>query len=248
MSQINPTGTPPIRRDDASLVFDSVNNRGVLFGGYKSGSGEVNETWVLDLNAGNESRSELFPSNPPASREKHTGVYDPATERMFVWGTPGNTVDVLSLALGGEGWTTLATSGSPPTARSRHVAAFDADNNRMIVYGGTDDLNVYALTLGASPVRSIVTTGGGRYNDAVAVYDQSQGRMLLFGGVFGTESNALWELDLTLGTESWNLLMPFGRLPEPRVVHAGAFDTTSQRFVVFGGQSSGTMLKDTWWY
>ena len=76
-----------------------------------------------------------------------TGVYDPASNRMIVFGgrdTNGNNLNdvwVLTDANGIGGasqWINLIANGdaSSPPARSGHSAVYDAADNIMIVFGG----------------------------------------------------------------------------------------------------------------
>ena len=96
-----------------------------------------------------QSWTELTPSGtPPAARGATTGVYDPASNRMIIFGgrdaSGNNRNDVWVLAdADGEGttpsrWIRLiadGAAGSPP-ARSGHSAVYDSTNNRMIIFGG----------------------------------------------------------------------------------------------------------------
>ena len=88
--------------------------------------------------------SEVFPlTEPPAGRYDHTAVYNPASNRMVVFGGKvsalTNSVWVLTNAngLGGApAWTKLAPTGVPPSARTGHTAVYNATTDRMVVFGG----------------------------------------------------------------------------------------------------------------
>lgn len=148
---------------------------------------------------------------PPVARGLHgtTGVYDPASNRMMVFGGRDangdnlNDVWILTNAnrLGGSGqWLNLipnGASGSPP-ARSGHSAVYDSANNIMIIFGGcsgycTPALNdVWTLSnangIGGTPVWTQLSLSGGpaaRTNAAVA-YDQANNRMWVYSGQDGS--------------------------------------------------------------
>src|ERR1019366_2427734 len=89
----------------------------------------------------------------PGPRIFHSAVYDPASNRMIVFGgnncfTAGaqfyNDVWVLSNAngLGGApAWTQLSPAGAPPSPREHLSAVYDPTNNIMIIFGGVDTDN-----------------------------------------------------------------------------------------------------------
>ena len=85
----------PSKRAISSAVYDSAGNRMTIFGGVGSKFPfEVNDTWVLS-NAngvgGNPQWTRLKPSGHlPGQRTFHSAVYDPASNRMIVFGG-GNT-------------------------------------------------------------------------------------------------------------------------------------------------------------
>src|SRR5207249_10011186 len=84
---------------------------------------------------------------PPAPRDAPTGVYDPTSNELIIFGGDNccgsrfNDTWVLTNANGlGSStptWTQLSTAGAPP-ARVGHSAIYDVTNNRMTVFGGGD--------------------------------------------------------------------------------------------------------------
>lgn len=108
-TQLSPSGTLPPGRELHSAVYDAANNLMIIFGGGNSG-GLLSDVWVLS-NAngigGTPSWTQLgpFPVSP-GTREAHTAVYDPATNKMTIFGgfvsptTVGGDVWVLDHANG----------------------------------------------------------------------------------------------------------------------------------------------------
>jgi hypothetical protein len=157
--------------------------------------------------------TQLSPSGtPPVARGLHgtTGVYDPESNRMMVFGgrdgsgTNLNDVWVLTNAngLGGASqWVNLipnGADGSPP-ARSGHSATYDAANNIMIIFGGcsgycTPALNdVWTLSnangLGGPPVWTQLPldfTGPAPRTNAVVAYNPAQNLLLVYSGQDGS--------------------------------------------------------------
>ncbi len=122
---------------------------------------------------------------PPAPRRFHSSVYDPASNRLILFGgclagtcqsvtQSTNEVWVLTNAngVGTPAWIQLTPTGPLPPARFLHVAAYDTATNRMIVWSGDSTLvsapdltDVWVLTnangLGGTPAWvPLFPTGG----------------------------------------------------------------------------------------
>lgn len=203
--QLAPTGPAPSGRALASAVYDSASNRLVLFAGNPAiGNcfGAVNDVWVLS-NAnglgGTPEWTQLSPSGaPPPVREEHSAVYDPASNRMIVFGgtnpcgSPLADTWVLTNAngLGGTpAWIQLDT-GAGPTARSGHSAVFNPKKNRMTVFGGTDFQGKNGETwmlsnangLGGSAIWTQINAPGPPARSHHTAVLGAKGKMVVFGG------------------------------------------------------------------
>ncbi len=206
--KVAPDGPSPAPRRSPRAVYDSVNNRMIVFGGGKGATSPcTNEVWVLDNANGlpaNPAWIRLSPSGgSPAPRIHLSAVYDQANNRLIVYGgyncfsaaTYGD-VWVLDNANGMGGtpaWTQLTPSGGAPN-RDSHEAFYDPGTNRMIVFGGR-------------------TTAPGLRNDVWVL----------------TNANGLG------GAPSWYQVAPTGPLPSPRAVVNGAYDEALNQFFIFGG-------------
>lgn len=146
-TQLLPVGGP-VPRASHSAVYDSANNRMVVFGG-GTATGSVNDVWVLQ-NAngiGTPLWTQLNPTGvPPSARSSHAAMYDLANNRMVVFGGVGgvdvsgrlNDVWVLVNAngVGTPAWTQLSPTGVPPSVRDSHTAVYNPAMNRMVVFAG----------------------------------------------------------------------------------------------------------------
>ncbi len=161
---------------------------------------------------------------PPPGRINNTAVYDPASERLIVFGgfnspvccPTSNDVWVLTRANGIGGtrqWINLLPNGAPgsPPPLAAASAVYDGRTNRMIVFGGQD-------------------------------------------GTLGISSAQVWILRNANGiggTPSW-YRVPFaaGPAPVPRQNHQAVYDPVTNRMIVFGGLSSmgagPVLLNDLW--
>lgn len=269
-----PPGERPAARNGSAGAYDDLTNRMIIFGGRANGP-LVSDTWVLTNANGLEGGSRVWlqqlPEGPvPPGREEHSAVYDPASNRMIVFGGQtflglSNDVWVLTNAngLGDPGtWIQLHPSGIPPGSRSEHSAVYDSASNRMIIFGGYgvypvvfDD--VWLLTnangQGGTPSWSQISPSGdgpSPYALSRAVYDSRTNRMILLQWVFSSPSeNEVWVLTNANGlggTPAWIELAPAGGVPSGRARPGLAFDGGTNRIVMFGGQDFGTFFNDVW--
>jgi hypothetical protein len=138
--ELSPVGSPPQPREGPAGVYDPLAHRAVFFGG-NGASGELNDTWSLDL--ATLAWTQLYPSGgPPPARWDGRAVYDPVGHRMIVFGGYSQALgcmnDVWALALdeGAESWTHVTTGGPSPEVRRGHAATYDWMHHRMLIYGG----------------------------------------------------------------------------------------------------------------
>jgi hypothetical protein len=263
-TQLTPSGTPPIPRFLHSAIYDPGRDRMVVFGGY-SGSGYLNDVWVMSL-AGTPVWWDLTPSGtPPSTRYGHSAIYDPVRDRMVVFGgcyySTGspyylNNVWALSLAETPT-WTQLTPSGTPPSGRLAHSAIYDPVRDRMVVFGGYSGSSSYlndawALSLAGTPAWTALYPTGtppSPRSGHSAIYDPVRDRMVVFGGNLGASSNLndVWALSQA-GTPAWTQLTPSGTPPSTRNAHSAIYDPVRDRMEVFGGTTSAnnTNLNDVW--
>ena len=213
-----------------AAVYDDANNRMIAFGGQQGFNVPWNTVRVLenaDGTGGPPAWTTLAPTgSPPAARESVGAGYDPATNRMIVFGgatltccafvaATYNDVWVLTHANGLGGtpdWIQLAPAGTPPPKRYWHSAVYDAATNRLIVFGGLD-----AQGGPASP-----------YYDDVWVLTNANG----LGGV-----------------PTWTQLATAGTPPTGRFGHVAAYNSTTGSMVVAMGRTdvpAFTLLNDVW--
>ena len=91
------TPTMPPGRWAHSMVYDSVHQRMVLFGGYSVGlldGDQTNDTWVYD----GFDWKQIFTDTVPPENEQHGMAYDSARNRVIMfggWGGPGDTWEFI---------------------------------------------------------------------------------------------------------------------------------------------------------
>jgi N-acetylneuraminic acid mutarotase len=224
------TSTAPPNRTAHSSVYDTTNNRMIVFGG---ATGEwvgapqlLNDAWVLaDADgSGTHAWTQLQPiGTPPSPMGLHAAVYDKTTNRMIVYGgdtSIGNCFKavndtwVLTNAngLGATAeWIRLPVGDALPNLRQRLRAVYDGGSNRLIVFGGNSN-----------------ACGG------------SSNEVWMLSHANGIGGNGEGEL------RTWTQLKPAGIGPEPIEGHAVAYDAANNRMIVYGGVTSKGFVNDVW--
>lgn len=150
-TELFPSGETPSPRRDAAGVYDPVDHRMVIFGGWNPSVEFLNETWALSLDSGAEEWERLNPSGPlPAIRSGHAATYDWVDHRMLIYG--GWTYppfyyygDVHALDLSTLTWSQISPGGSSPEARRTPIAEFFFRDGikGMVIFGGDQSESSY---------------------------------------------------------------------------------------------------------
>lgn len=196
-TQLTPVGIPPQARVGHGAVYDPVRDRMIVFGGDSRDSGvHFNDTWELSL-SGVPTWSELVPSGtPPSPRGFLRCFFDPARDRLIMFGgrndsgTPLN--DAWELQFGSTPlWTQLQPTGALPNGWAHFNATYDPFRNRLTVFGGggptgtyTNDL--WALSLDEPPAWTSLSPAGDPPSARAfqcEIYDPIRDRIVLFGGL-----------------------------------------------------------------
>ena len=267
---------PPGLRSSCS-VYDELNDRLVMWGGYMGGTtkANTNDTWVLSLKENQRSQWEKITvsGTPPQINRAHVCVYDSLNDRIVVYGGWTGSVYLTSAwaltlpASGTPTWSQLSVSGTPPNSgqQLQACATYDPSPSRMIVYGGfagsTWVNTVYQLTLpsGGTPTWSQLigttvgtpsATGAGR-DGQTCVYDTDSDRMVMYGGSINSSTaytNEIWYLNLVAGSEAWTQIVPYGNAGA-RTGHFAAIQPdyygTDDRMIMFAGYPAAA-VKDVW--
>ncbi len=241
-------------RQQHTIVFDPLRQRFLLFGGtQRPGFTSYNDVWEHGLAAGGEWTPVATAGTPPAPRSSHAAVYDPARDRMLVYGGYAAGIlygDVWQLSLSGTPtWTQLGTSGTPPAGRSNHTMVYDPTLDRLMVFGGlTPALSneTWYLYLGASgntwQLQTVDSQNPGTRQDHLMIYDTSRNRTVIVGGERETtHPNDLWLLrnPYPLTYTLWSV-----NNANIRIGASAFYDVIGDRAVVFGGRNATTTLSD----
>jgi hypothetical protein len=200
----------------------------------------------------------------PLARYGHTFVFDRAGKQLLLFGGSPHVGNTECLA---DTWSLDTTSPTPrwqlrsngvPKGRFDAATAYDPTEGAAVLFGGTcvsSFGDTYVWEKGTAAWR--VSSEGGepptpRFSAAMA-YDLERREMVLFGGIQrGTAeegSTYLRSSSVVAGeTKPWRRIPPPNIQPNPgqRAYHAMAFDAVQKEVVLFGGQTGGLALDDTW--
>ncbi len=247
-------GTPPSPRTSHAAILDPVRNRMIVFGGVTPKSG-LDEVWALSLT--DLTWSKMQPTGVgPSARSWSSAVYDPACDRMIVYGGVdalfNDFPEVWCLWLSSTPrWELLPLDPSSPIPppRYHHSAIYDSAGQRMVVFAGARASNdAWALSLGDAascsssvtlPAWSEIQPSGPLRPPALsghtAVYDPIGQSMTVFGGSDGNRPrNDTWLLSLA-GTPEWSVVRDADDTPGPRAAHSAVYDPASRDMFIFGG-------------
>jgi len=210
-TNVSPHGSPPYRWH-ASMVYDLVTQRIVLFGGhhFRCGLGipedtgpRMNDTWIYDAPA-DAWTNVTGPIAPPARSEMGL-IYDPLDSRIVLFG--GTPVDPFypSSSVFGDTWvldpTTYVWAPSSPVAKpsARYGLGMAVTANATIMYGGCSTTGCYQDTwsydIAAGAWTAIPSNSGPPFAPGAAFTSDPSGVVVAFG------KSETWELRVTASTQ-----------------------------------------------
>jgi len=222
-SNLNISGSKPAARFGHTVLYDTGNNRMMMFGGATGFPAPcANDYWVLqhaNANGGSPAWTQVTPSGTaPLARTNYGAAYDTATNSLIMFGgydcvsTYFNDVWVLTNANDASvtpAWTKLSPTGTPPSPREVSSVVYDRETNSLIVFGGDDDFFM---------------TNGTPFGD-VWVLSNANG---------------------TGGAPVWTELNPINIGPAARSGHTAFYDPVSNRMTIYGGFDGTKILTDAW--
>lgn len=271
-TQLSPSGTAPLNRTGQSAVYDSVNNRMIIFGGANKSQTLV-DSWVLTAANGNGVPSwvQLKPTGTSPSVSYHSAVYSQTLNQMFIFAGSSST---NKLQTNSHAFTLMNANGlktpvkwtlGGPAVRYGQSAFYDNVTGNLFVWGGQHsksnlDFNDYwqaSGVIGSSNLNwKLLATKNGtptpRFGHT-GLYDSSSNRLMIFGGsatTAGTCQNdyhVLQHANNQGGSPSWIAITAAGTAPSPRALQASAYDPSTNTIMLFGGWDCGlTYFNDLW--
>jgi hypothetical protein len=227
--RLNPPNSPPSRYHHR-MVYDTVREQIVLFGGYRPSSGPLNDTWVWD----GQTWTEKQPATVPSARYNYTVAFDDGAGRKKTVLFGGHTGSDETWSWDGTNWSLQATATKPPGYQNCPIA-YDAARNQIVMFN--NQAQTWVWDGAAWSEKNPATKPPGRGN-ARMVYDPARQEVVMFGG---DGRNDTWV---------WNGVNWFAKSTSPLTTRANfAMDWNAaiQRVVMFGGNTQFDSYDgDTW--
>lgn len=244
---MNPNKGPSARKW-SRLVYDSMRQQAVLFGGLQDGLVNADDTWLYK----DGKWSQAMPAAKPSARMRHAMCYDSVRGRVVLFGGAGGISGLRDTwQWDGTNWTETKTTVQPGN-RDWPAMAFDSDRKQCVLFGGSAIFSSFADTWtfdGTAWTRLTPVKSPPARSEHEMVYDSRRKRVVLFGGSsrgVGVR-NDTWEFDGV----TWVEVSTASR-PSPRSNPQMTYDSLRGRVVLHGGSPTGTVkgtaLTDTWEY
>ena len=246
-THLTPPSSPTWRYSHA-MAFDALSGFSILFGGRDLSSAR-SDTWSYSW-----ATNMWIPlsSAGPTNRHSHAMAYDAESAKVILFaGAPGVGLsppkDTWALDSITHTWAVKLTSPSP---RRGEALAYDSMFDRVILFGGllpsgpsSDETWAYEVGAHSWTLMNPSLHPHGRFGSAVT-YDSRSHRVIVFGGCCsgtGRSLNETWVYDFLANV--WTERTPAVG-PSARYGSAMAYDSESDRSVLFGGTNSN----ETWAY
>jgi hypothetical protein len=254
-TNMNPAAAPSAR-GFFDLVYDSINDRIILFGGGDPLGGgcafNFNDTWAYDFD-GNKWTNKT-PNNSPSPRGDYSIVYDSRVDRTILFGGIDQDQSWLNdtwiYDFANNTWTNVTPIHSP-SERHGGGMSYDAQNDRIILFGGgSDALNFndtwsydYKTNSWTELTPSISPS---KRSSPALTYDSNNNHVILFGGSPSASQffNDTWTYDFN--ANAWTNMNP-SQSPTKRTAVGFTYDSRSNRALIFGGWNGGC-IDETWAY
>jgi len=251
-TQKNPTKKPSARSNHR-MTYDSAINKVVLFGGQDDSNNDLDDTWLYDVVS--NTWTQKNPLIKPSARRVPGMAYDSANNKIALFGgvtaEGANNHDTWLYDYATNNWT-QAGQVEKPDKRNMHAMAYDSKNEVTVMFGGAledgslnDETWLYYPSNNTWSQKELTKHPSER-SDFSMVYNSIDGKSYLFGG--GTDSglsDETWAYDSS--TNIWEDLNPTSK-PSARQNYAMAYDSDTNKIVLFGGNIQGDIIDDTWVY
>lgn len=243
---LNAPAHMPSARYATAMAYDDARGVIVLFGGTpSSGGSHLGDTWEWD----GRDWSHVDPLTSPSARSSHAMAYDPIRRCVVLFGGVGASSARRSdtWEYDGADWTRRDTL---PTNDGRHrfAMAFDPVRGQVVRFGGAGAGGSFGDTHAWDGTHWTLLAAGGptpRSLHAMAT-DTVREQIVLFGGLADSGGGATHQNDTWIWNgQSWQQYFP-ATVPPTRLQHGMAFDLSTAKVVMFGGQSVAGAEQQTW--
>ncbi|MCA8943847.1 MAG: hypothetical protein KDB80_14890, partial [Planctomycetes bacterium] len=228
----------PSNRYGACLVYDTIRDRFVMFGG-QAGLATFDQTWEL-TSAG---WTLLAPTTTPGSAAEAAMAFDESNGVTVLARDAANPIE--EILVGNRTWefdgTTWTDRGSAPYSQGGEMV-YDSARQRCLMFGGflpaDDELRTWdGSAWSIVPANNRPTA---RWQHSMA-YDRARDRVVLYGGRGSTSTfGELWEFD----GNDWTLV-DAAAPPGHRYLSTLTYDEQREVCVLAGGRGVGPDINPT---
>lgn len=232
------TQNAPEARSGHSMIYDSLKNRLLVFGG-KNNDGEL----LNDLWSWNGKKWKLLSSEGPTPRQSHKIVFNSDNGSVLLFGGSDKSRKSLqdTWVFNNEKWTNV-TSNNSPRGRLQHTLAYDQKRKKVVLFGGFDRSENGKVIYGdtwewdSSLLWQQKSNDGEMARDHHAMaYDKKLNKIILFGGY---NQGYLGDTRSWDGVK-WTLISNSGpaRAGKPGMM----YNKTDNCLILFGGGNQNNM-------
>lgn len=245
-ASIHMASLPP--RGGHAMVYDSANEKGILFGGTSAAIQALDDTWAYDYSI--NAWIALNPAGTPSARSAHAMAYDSMNQKTVLFG--GMNAETWIYDYLSNSWNQVFPETQPPSKDS-HAMVYDAVSQKVILFGGFtegkagDDFWAYDYLTNTWTELNPTLKPLARYGHTM-VYDSTNQKVILFGGNSRTGyKDDTWAYDYP--TNTWTEMNSASH-PVGRKWATMSYDSVNQKIILFGGGSGGesSCSDDTWVY
>ena len=237
---IKTSSSRPRARTGHSMVYDSMHDQVILFGGMYINLNNDNEIWVYNFT--DNTWINMNPTTRPSSRWDHSMVYDSTHDQVILFGGYDDDFDDETWIYNftDNSWTNMNPATRPST-RDSHSMVYDSTHDQVILFGGykhggNDETWIYNFT-DNSWTNMNPATKPGVMSDHSMVYDSTHDLVILYG--WGTT----WIYNFT--DNSWiNTNQTTG--PSSGRDDSMVYDSMHDQVILFGGVN--ILNDETWIY
>lgn len=272
-TQINNTTTPggacagsawPSPRTNAAMVWDSVHQQILLYGGLGANNHYLGDLWAYSPSTGAGSWTPIACFNNGPGARAANAVWN-GSQMVLLGGTDkyGLLSDFWSYTPGapGNSWQ-LVTSATPMGPRAYQTMVWDSTGSQLFVFGGLDasgmqrsDFYSYSASTGWTLITPTSTSNPLARQQGMGTWDSKDNVLLMMGGWNDASQNGpywgLWAYDPK--QNAWDELTPLNSsgiaIIPGRTAAAMVWDAKEEAAYIYAGAGNGktgSTLNDLW--
>jgi serine/threonine protein kinase/N-acetylneuraminic acid mutarotase len=248
-------GTVPAPRMNAAMVWDSVDQKILMYGGVDASNNYFGDLWSFDPTAKTWMAIQCA-NNSPGARASNA-VWD--GQHMFMLGglsSSGFLKDFWMYTPGGSGGSWQQLADFPAGPRGYQTVVWDSHDSRLYTFGGLDanglqqsDFWMYSTNSGWVQITPASANNPLGRQEAIGTWDAKNNVLLMMGGWETGQGIPFWGVwAFDPAQNAWGLITPLypdadGNFTGPHIIpgrtsSAMVWDVTNARAYIYAGNSS----------